>query len=185
MSCEQVPRAIESANLDRSTVDVRSRELLALVFPFVWQRVFDLFWVAPYLFWLARLDVLRGRNGCLGLLEGDCGSPFRGMDSAESSELSFLRFAQRRLIRPPRASLISPSDKRHDGKHNRNGQGNHSRLVSRCRAMEHRNIGHVHSRDKRLSALTRVYLRSDQMAGCNDTVASASLDPHHDLKKVR
>jgi hypothetical protein len=115
MSCEQAPRAIESANLDRSTVDVRSRELLVPVFPFVWQRVSDLFWVAPYLFWLARLDVLRGRNGCLGLLEGDCGSPFRGMDSAESSELSFLRFAQRRLIRPPRASLISPSDKRHDG----------------------------------------------------------------------
>jgi hypothetical protein len=128
MSCEQAPRAIESANLDRSTVDVRSRELLVPVFPFVWQRVSDLFWVAPYLFWLARLDVLRGRNGCLGLLEGDCGSPFRGMDSAESSELSFLRFAQRRLIRPPRASLISPSDKRHDGKHNRNGQGNHSQI---------------------------------------------------------
>src|SRR5258708_18838838 len=115
MSREQVPRAIERANLDHSTVDVRSRELLVPVFPFVWQRVSDLFWVAPYLFWLARLDVLRGRNGCLGLLEGDCGSPFRGMDSAESSELSFLRFAQRRLIRPPRASLISPSDKRHDG----------------------------------------------------------------------
>jgi len=60
------------------------------------------------------------------LLEGDYGSPFRGMDFAESSELSVIRFAQRRLIRPPRASIISPSDKRQDSKRNRNGEGNHS-----------------------------------------------------------
>src|SRR5258708_30702307 len=49
MSCEQAPRAIESANLDRSTVDVRSRELLVPVFPFVWQRVSDLFWAQEFL----------------------------------------------------------------------------------------------------------------------------------------
>ena len=78
----------------------------------------------------------RGRGGCLGVLEGDCGSPFRGMDSAQRPELSFLRFAQRRLIRPPRAGVISPSDQRQDGKRNRKGERNHEPSYHDVWAME-------------------------------------------------
>jgi hypothetical protein len=64
-----------------------------------------------------RRGVLRGRG--LGLLERDGGAPFRGMDSAQRAELAFLRFAQRRLVRPPLARVIAPSEKRQHGKRNR------------------------------------------------------------------
>jgi hypothetical protein len=53
------------------------------------------------------------------LLERDGGAPFRGMDSAQRAELAFLRFAQRRLVRPPLARVIAPSEKRQHGKRNR------------------------------------------------------------------
>jgi len=63
--------------------------------------------------------------------KGDYGSPSQGMDSAEGPELPFLRCAQRRLVRPPRASLISPSDK------TANAIGKAKGIIGiTCRAME-------------------------------------------------
>ena len=59
------------------------------------------------------------------LAECDCGSPLRRMDSSESAELPFLRFVRRRLICPPRARIISPSEKCQHGKRDRDGEGNH------------------------------------------------------------
>src|SRR5215831_13610939 len=66
-----------------------------------------------------RRGVLRGRGEGLGLLERDDGAPFRGMDSAQRAQLAFLRFAQRRLVRPPLARVPAPSEKRQHGKRNR------------------------------------------------------------------
>src|SRR5262245_34124397 len=66
----------------------------------------------------AVLGLLGGGFG-FGLLERDGGAPFRGMDSAQGAELAFLRFAQRRLVRPPLARVIAPSEKRQHGKRNR------------------------------------------------------------------
>src|SRR5262249_15395701 len=66
-----------------------------------------------------RRGVLRGRGEGLGLPERDGDAPFRGMDSAQGAELAFLRFAQRRLVRPPLARVIAPSEKRQHGKRNR------------------------------------------------------------------
>src|SRR6516162_1837199 len=90
-----------------------SRGRLAPASRFVWRIGFR-----AYSSRLARRKLLRGR--CLGLLEGDCSAPFRGMDSAQRPELSFLSFTQRRLVRPPRACVIAPSEKRQNGKRNRN-----------------------------------------------------------------
>src|SRR5262245_47475215 len=66
----------------------------------------------------AGLGVLAGGFG-FGLLERDGGAPFRGMYSAQRAELAFLRFAQRRLVRPPLARVIAPSENRQHGKRNR------------------------------------------------------------------
>ena len=74
---------------------------------------------------LARRGVLRGRGGGLGLLERDGSAPFRGVDSAQRAELAFLRFAQCGLVRPPRARVIAPSEKRQHGKGDRD-ERNHS-----------------------------------------------------------
>jgi hypothetical protein len=71
------------------------------------------------------------------LLERDGGAPFRGMDSAQRAELAFLRFAQRRLVRPPRARVIAPSEKRQHGKRNRD-ERNHAPSYHDVRAMENR-----------------------------------------------
>jgi len=60
------------------------------------------------------------------------------MDSAERPELSFLRFAQRRLVRPPRARIISPSDERQDGKRDRNDERNHAPGYHDARAVANR-----------------------------------------------
>jgi hypothetical protein len=79
---------------------------------------------------------VRAIRALITSFEGDCGSPFRGMDSAQRPELSFLRFAQRRLIRPPRAGVISPSDQRQDGKRNRKGERNHEPSYHDVWAME-------------------------------------------------
>jgi hypothetical protein len=57
-------------------------------------------------------------------------SPLRGIDSTESTELPFLRFAQCRLIRPSSALIVSPGDKRQDRKRDRDGQGNHMLIGS-------------------------------------------------------
>jgi hypothetical protein len=81
-------------------------------------------------FALARHACLRTRGGYPGLLEGDCSSPLRGIDSTESTELPFLRFAQGRLIRPSSPRIVSPGDKRQDRKRDRNGQRNHMPLGS-------------------------------------------------------
>src|SRR5262249_9968886 len=67
-----------------------------------------------------------------------CGAPFRGLDSAERPELAFLRFAQRRLIGPPRARVISPSEERQDGKRDRNDERNHAPGYHDARAVENR-----------------------------------------------
>jgi len=95
-------------------------------------------WFRASLFRPARPGVLRGRGGGLGLLEGDCGAPFRGMDSAERPELTFLRFAQRRLVGSPRARVISPSEERQDGKRDRNDERNHAPGYHDARAVANR-----------------------------------------------
>src|SRR5262249_21594099 len=41
------------------------------------------------------------------------------MDSAQRAQLAFLSFAQRRLVRPPLAHVMAPSEKRQHGKRNR------------------------------------------------------------------
>jgi hypothetical protein len=59
------------------------------------------------------------------------------MDSAQRPELAFLRFAQRRLVGPPRARVIAPSEERQHGKRNRN-ERNHAPSYHDVRAMENR-----------------------------------------------
>ena len=87
------------------------------------------------------------------MLERDGGAPFRGMDSAQRAELAFLRFAQRRLVRPPRARVIAPSEKRQHGKRDRN-ERNHAPSYHDVRAMENRTSATADGdKRRRLSAL--------------------------------
>jgi hypothetical protein len=73
------------------------------------------------------------------------------MDSAQRPELSFLSFTQRRLVRPPRACLIPPSEKRQNGKRNRN-ERNHASSYHDVRTMESRTLA---IRDDRRKPLAR------------------------------